>query len=61
MKYLKDEKANAAKLMPKQGFVGVGSVDENWGWLSTYFLNRTATWQFDFLYPPKPPCKLLSY
>lgn len=24
--------------------VGIGAMDENWGWLSTYFLNRTVTW-----------------
>ena len=25
-------------------FVGIGLMDENWGWLSSYFLNRTALW-----------------
>lgn len=24
--------------------VAIGNMDENWGWLSTYFLNRTVTW-----------------
>jgi hypothetical protein len=27
-----------------RSFVGIGLMDENWGWLSTYFLNRTALW-----------------
>ena len=25
-------------------FVGIGAMDENWGWLSSYFLNRTHIW-----------------
>ena len=28
--------------------VVMGSPDENWGWLSTHFLNRTASWEFEF-------------
>ena len=24
--------------------MGIGLMDENWGWLSSYFLNRTALW-----------------
>ena len=27
-------------------FVGVGNMDENWGYLSTHILNRTASWGF---------------
>jgi hypothetical protein len=29
-------------------FIGVGLMDENWGWLSSYFLNRTALWATHF-------------
>lgn len=29
--------------LPKK-IVALGMMDENWGWLSTHFLNRTATW-----------------
>lgn len=29
-------------------FVGIGLMDENWGWLSSYFLNRTALWKTHF-------------
>lgn len=28
--------------------VAVGNMDENWGWLSTYFLNRTVPWALTF-------------
>lgn len=27
-----------------QRIVGVGLMDENWGWLSTHFLNRSVSW-----------------
>ena len=27
-------------------FVGIGAMDQNWGWLSTAFLNRTVVWAF---------------
>ena len=30
-------------IIPRK-FVGIGLMDENWGWLSSYFLNRTARW-----------------
>ena len=29
-------------------FLAVGALDENWGWLSTHFLNRTASWGFTY-------------
>jgi hypothetical protein len=29
-------------------FVGIGCPNENWGWLSTYFLNRTINWKHTF-------------
>lgn len=29
-------------------FVGIGCPNENWGWLSTYFLNRTINWKHSF-------------
>ena len=29
-------------------FVAIGNPDENWGWLSTHFLNRTASWGFTY-------------
>eukprot|EP00596_Hydrurales_sp_CCMP1899_P005362 CAMPEP_0119037736 /NCGR_PEP_ID=MMETSP1177-20130426/6215_1 /TAXON_ID=2985 /ORGANISM="Ochromonas sp, Strain CCMP1899" /LENGTH=422 /DNA_ID=CAMNT_0006999363 /DNA_START=312 /DNA_END=1577 /DNA_ORIENTATION=- len=36
------------KEFPDTGFIGIGSMDENWGWLSTHFLNRTTSWGFTF-------------
>ncbi len=32
---------------PKK-IVGIGHMNENWGWLSTHILNRTCTWSFGF-------------
>lgn len=29
-------------------YVGIGCPNENWGWLSTYFLNRTINWKHTF-------------
>jgi hypothetical protein len=26
--------------------IGIGFMDENWGWLSTHILNRTCAWSF---------------
>lgn len=34
--------------------IGIGQMDENWGWLSTYFLNRTITWAMSFDSGPSP-------
>ena len=34
--------------IPKK-FIGIGMMDENWGWLSTYFLNRTVLWSSHLL------------
>lgn len=31
-----------------RAFVAIGNMDENWGWASTYFLNRTISWGFSF-------------
>jgi len=31
--------------LPKK-MIGIGLMNENWGWLSTHYLNRTATWGF---------------
>lgn len=28
--------------------LAIGSMDENWGWLSSHFTNRTVTWGFRF-------------
>jgi len=36
----------SGKLRIPRRFVGVGNMDENWGWISTHFLNRTASWGF---------------
>lgn len=41
---------NTLKLMKEGKFklkrkvIGIGSMDENWGWLSTHILNRTCLW-----------------
>ena len=35
------------RLIPR-AFVGIGCPNENWGWLSTYFLNRTINWKHTF-------------
>lgn len=32
---------------PKK-FIAIGNMDENWGWASSAFLNRTASWGFSF-------------
>jgi hypothetical protein len=50
--YLKTKKKKAESELPRYGFVAMGSTDENWGWLSTHFLNRTASWEFEFAEPP---------
>lgn len=34
------------KLNFPRKFIAVGLMDENWGWISTHFLNRTASWGF---------------
>jgi hypothetical protein len=31
-----------------QKIVGIGSMNENWGWLSTTFLNRSVGWGLTF-------------
>lgn len=44
-------KAQAGGKMPKlfnRKVVAMGLFDENWGWLSSYFLNRTITWGMSF-------------
>lgn len=46
--YLKKNKVKSDEEIPKDGFIGVGSFNENWGWLSTHFLNRTTSWEFSF-------------
>ncbi len=32
--------------------VGIGAMDENWGWLSSHFVNRTVTWYSYFYIQP---------
>lgn len=32
---------------PKK-FIAIGNMDENWGWASSAFINRTASWGFSF-------------
>ena len=34
-----DDRVQSAKDFPSQGFVGVGSFDQNWGWLRYFFLS----------------------
>ena len=41
-------KAPKEKSVFPRKIVGIGSMDENWGWLSSHFLNRTVTWGFRF-------------
>ena len=36
------------KMKLSRKIVAIGSMDENWGWLSTYFLNRTVPWATSF-------------
>jgi hypothetical protein len=31
--YMKEYANEVAKYSPPQGFIGIGSMDENWGWL----------------------------
>ena len=38
---------SSPQLIPRP-FVGIGCPNENWGWLSTYFLNRTINWKHSF-------------
>lgn len=33
---------------PRKAAIYIGGLDENWGWLSTHFLNRTASWGFTY-------------
>ena len=40
-------KRNSPYKFPRK-VVAMGLFDENWGWLSTYFLNRTVTWGMSF-------------
>jgi len=54
VKYLKKHGDTATAELPAHGIVALGSTDENWGWLSTHFLNRTASWEFEFAEPPSP-------
>jgi hypothetical protein len=41
--------------------VGIGSMDENWGWLSTYFVNRTVPWALSLSKHPNPWSKDFPY
>ena len=54
VKYLKKFGKVADEEMGPHGIVALGSTDENWGWLSTHYLNRTASWEFEFAEPPSP-------
>ena len=56
IKYMKDHQKDLDSHFPESGFIAMGSTDENWGWLSTHFLNRTSSWEFDLMtYPPNLP------
>lgn len=41
-------KLGRGKFNVPRKIVAVGNADENWGWLSTYFLNRTVPWAMSF-------------
>eukprot|EP01035_Chromulina_nebulosa_P022397 gene22397-29001_t len=41
--------------------VVIGSMDENWGWLSSYFLNRTVPWGFGFGNEKNPYANKYTY
>ena len=49
---LRQMQSNRVKFPRK--FIAVGLMDENWGWLSTHFLNRTASWGFNLLKALEP-------
>ena len=38
----------ALKLLPSSGIVAFGSGDDNWGWLGSAFVNRTAAYKYTF-------------
>lgn len=40
-------KQGSGFVVPRR-ILGIGNMDENWGWLSTYFLNRTVPWALSF-------------
>jgi hypothetical protein len=44
--HITKNKREAYNGFPETGFIGIGDLDENWGWLSTHFLNRTTSWRF---------------
>ena len=37
---------NSMQFVIPRKFIGIGNMDENWGWLSTYFLNRYVGYAF---------------
>lgn len=46
---------------PASKVVAVGNMDENWGWLSTYFLNRTVPWAMSFTANDNPFSRDFTY
>ena len=48
LNYMRD-----GKLKLNRKIIGVGSMDENWGWLSTHILNRTCLWGMGFGKDPR--------
>lgn len=38
------DKLRKQKFNIPQKIIAIGTMDTNWGWLSTYFLNRTVAW-----------------
>lgn len=45
--WISKQNMSSPRLIPR-AFVGITSPNENWGWLSTYFLNRTINWKHSF-------------
>ena len=42
-----DEIKSGKFTLPRK-FIGIGAMDENWGYLSTHILNRTCLWGMHF-------------
>ena len=47
--FLRDLVVGRLKLEKKRKFVAIGQLEQNWGFASSHFLNRTAAWGFSFI------------
>ena len=45
LEHLKDNNT-AIQMIPKTGIIGIGGGEDNWGWLSTAFVNRTMGYTY---------------